>query len=435
MKSKRAVVIGAGLAGLLAARVLAEYCESVVVIEKDPLAGPEPRKGVPQGNHIHVLWSVGSALLEKFFPGLFDEIAAAGGAGFDNSSDMRWFHGGIWKMRMDSGLRIYSQSRPLLEYQVRQKLQQQYGVQIERTAVTGIKIENDSIVGVTTRQSDGVESEIAADLVVEASGRGSRLPAWLESHGYSKPDKLELKVNLRYASRLYQRKEGQDWKCMAIYGRPPGSKKSGVIFPIEGNCWIVTFGGCFGDHPGTDEAGFLEFARALERPDIYNAIVNAKPVSEISGYQFLSETWRRYDRLRDLPNGLVVMGDALCSFNPLYGQGITIAALEAAALDECLREQSPLSRYFTDTEKIIRDPWMLATGTDFLYTEAADNRPFWAKPLGLYTDRLLRLSADDPVLHMGFLKVLHLAEPPTHLFRPGILAAVMFPSRTKARQE
>lgn len=433
MQDKRAVVIGAGLAGLMAARVLADHYDSVVVIEKDQFTGPAPRKGVPQGNHIHVLWTVGSEILERLFPGLFEDLAKAGGVGFDNSADMRWYHGGVWKMRVDSGLRIYSQSRPLLEYQVRQKLQRHGNVHFERAAVTGISFENDRANGVSTRQSDGSESEFTAELVVDASGRASRLPKWLAAHDYSEPEKLELDVNLRYASRLYERKEGQDWKCMAVYARPPGSKKYGVIFPIENNRWIVTFGGCFGDHPGTDEEGFLEFARSLEQPDIYDAIVDAKPVSGISGYQYLTEAWRRYDKLRDLPDGLVVIGDALCSFNPLYGQGVTVAALEATALDQCLQANSSLRGYYSEAAKIIRNPWMLATGNDTLYPEASDKRPFWAKPLGLYTDRVLRLSASHPAVNAGFLNVLHLAKPPAHLFRPDILAAVMFSPQAKAR--
>ena len=169
MRHKQVVVIGAGLAGLMTARVLADHYDTVLVIEKDQFTGPEPRKGVPQGNHIHVLWTVGSAILEKFFPGLFEDLAAAGGVGFDNSADMRWYHGGVWKMRADSGLRIYSQSRPLLEHQVRQKLQRHGNVHFERAAVTGINFENGRASGVGTRKPDGSESELTAELVVDAS--------------------------------------------------------------------------------------------------------------------------------------------------------------------------------------------------------------------------------------------------------------------------
>jgi 2-polyprenyl-6-methoxyphenol hydroxylase-like FAD-dependent oxidoreductase len=433
--AKQAVVIGAGLAGMMAARVAADHFESVILIERDQVAGPEPRKGVPQGNHIHVLWSVGSAILENLFPGLFDQLAAAGAVGFDNSADMRWYQGGVWKLRMESGLRICSQSRPLLEHKVRQILQTHENVSFQRGSIDQLTIQNLKVCGVKLASSDNLDSEIRTDLVIDASGRGSRLPAWLVEHGYSEPQTIEVGVNLRYASRLYERPEGLDWASMAIYARPPLSKKSGVIFPIEGNRWIVTFGGCFDEHPATDEAGYLDFARSLGKPDIYDAIINAKPVSDISGFQFPKEVWRRYDKLSDLPAGLAVIGDAFCSFNPLYGQGVTVAALEAVALGNCLRSKASLQSYYRSAMKIIRNPWMMATGNDLLYPEASGERAFWTKPMGRYTDHVLRLSASNPTVFKGFLDVLHLAKPPSHLFRPDILAAVLLSPRESNRSD
>ena len=433
MPAKQAVVIGAGLAGMMAARVAADHYESVVLVDRDQIAGPEPRKGVPQGNHIHVLWSVGSAILENLFPGLFDELAAAGAVGFDNSADMRWYQGGVWKMRMQSGLRICSQSRPLLEHQVRQKLQAHSNVSFRRGIIENLVIENRQVCGVNLTSPDGVGSAIRADLVIDAAGRSSRLPAWLLEQGHRSPQTIEVGVNLRYASRLYERKSGLDWDSMAIYARPPLSKKSGVIFPIEGNRWIVTFGGCFDEQPVTDEDGFLNYAKSLEQPDIYEAIVDAKPASKISGFHFPREVWRRYDRLRDLPGGLAVIGDAFCSFNPLYGQGVTVAALEAVALGKCLDDAAPLHRYYRSAAKIIRNPWMLATGNDLLYPQATGQRAFWTKPMGRYTDQVLRLSATHPAVFKGFLNVLHLARPPAHLFSPEILKAVLFSPAAKQR--
>lgn len=435
MQAKQAVVIGAGLAGMMAARVAADHFESVVLVDRDQIRGPEPRKGVPQGNHIHVLWSVGSAILEKFFPGLFDELAAAGAVGFDNSADMRWYQGGVWKMRMQSGLRICSQSRPLLEHQVRQKLNARDNVSFQRGVIKGLIIDNRKVRGVNLASAEGVDSDIQADLVIDASGRASRLPAWLDQQGCEGPGHIEVGVNLRYASRLYERNEGLDWDSMAIYARPPLSKKSGVIFPIEDNRWIVTFGGCFDEQPSTDEAGYLEFAKSLDRPDIYETIVDAKPASEISGFHFPKEVWRRYDRLSTLPGGLAVIGDAFCSFNPLYGQGVTVAALEAVALDKCLREKASLNSYYRAAAKIIRNPWMLATGNDLLYPEATGKRAIWTKPMGRYTDHILRLSATHPAVFKGFLNVLHLAQPPAHLFRPEILKAVLFSPQSKQQTD
>jgi len=435
MRGKQAIVIGAGLAGLMGARVAADHYDRVTVLEKDDLPGTEPRKGVPQGNHIHVLWTAGSALLEQQFPGLFDALAADGGEGFDNSADMRWFHGGVWKMREHVGLRIYSQSRPLLEHHVRRKLLQHANVAIERGRVTGIRSEGGRIIGLIGQDASGRETEMDADVVIDASGRASRMPAWLESAGYSKPDVQQLDVDLGYSSRIYERRDGQDWKCMAVYARPPASRRSGVIFPIERNRWIVTLAGCFGDHPPREEAGFLDFARSLDRPDLHDAIAAARPVSDISSFRFKTESWRRYDRLDDLPDGLVMIGDALCSFNPLYGQGVTVAALEAAALAACLQGNRSLRDYYRETAGIIRYPWMLATGNDALYPEASKVRPWWAAPLGRYTDRVLRLSETHAGAHAGLLRVLHLAKTPLHLLRPDILTAVLLSPRANARPD
>lgn len=432
MQGKRAIVIGAGMSGLLAARVAANHFEQVTVLEKDDLAGPEARKGVPQGKHIHVLWTAGAELLEQYFPGLFDDLAADGGEAFDNSADMRWYHGGVWKMREPAGLRIHSQSRPLLEHHVRRILLENDTIRIRQASVTGLLVENGMVRGVSIRQSEDVDAELAADLVIDASGRGSKLPAWLQALGQPAPGVEEVDVDLRYATRQYERAEGQDWKCMAVYGRPPDGTRAGVIFPIENNRWIVTLAGSFGDHPGSDDAAFLDFASGLDRPDLFNAIRNATPASDIACFSYPKEIWRRYDRLRQMPEGLAVIGDAMCSFNPLYGQGVTVAALEAVQLDACLRNGRSLQSYFRAARNVIRYPWMLATGNDTLYPDGAPQRPWWAPALGAYTDRILRLSANNQQAHESLLRVLHLARTPFHLFRPATLAATLFSRQARA---
>jgi 2-polyprenyl-6-methoxyphenol hydroxylase-like FAD-dependent oxidoreductase len=432
MQSKRAIVIGAGMSGLLAARVAAEHFEQVTVLEKDTLPGPEARKGVPQGKHIHVLWTAGAKLLEQYFPGLFDDLAAAGGESFDNSSDMRWYHGGVWKMREPAGMRIHSQSRPLLEHHVRRILLQRESVRIRRGSVNGLIMDQGAVRGVSIRPSEGADKDLAADLVIDASGRGSRLPAWLQAHGLPAPAVEEVDVDLRYATRLYERADGMDWKCMAVYGRPPDGTRAGVIFPIENNRWIVTLAGSFGDHPGGDDTGFLDFARALDRPDLYEAIAKATAASDIACFSYPKEIWRRYDRLGQMPGGLTVIGDAMCSFNPLYGQGVTVAALEAAQLDQCLRKGDSLRSYLRAARNVIRYPWMLATGNDTLYPGGARQRDWWAPALGAYTDRILRLSASHQQAHESLLRVLHLARTPFHLFRPATLAAALFSRQARA---
>ena len=197
-------------------------------------------------------------------------------------------------------------------------------------------------------------------------------------------------------------------------------------------CTDITLGGSFGDHPGSDDGAFLDFARGLDRPDLYNAIRYATPASDIASFSYPKEIWRRYDRLRQLPEGLAVIGDAMCSFNPLYGQGVTVAALEAVQLDQCLRKGRSLRSYFRAARNVIRYPWMLATGNDTLYPDGEPQRPWWAPALGAYTDRILRLSATNQQAHESLLRVLHLARTPFHLFRPATLAAALFSRQARA---
>lgn len=422
-KRAHAVVIGAGISGLLSARVLSNHFASVTVLEKDLQSDINPRRGAPQGNHIHVLWSVGASIIESFFPGVFEELATQGAVSFDNSADMRWFHGGVWKLRMNSGMKMHSQSRPLLEHHIRERLQQSPNISFIQGSVSQANFSLSSPPQVVYTDAGKLQRLLDADFVLDASGRGSNLPKWLRDQGFATPPEQSVGVDLRYASRLYQKPRNNDWHCMAIYARPPESKKSGVIFPIEGDRWIVTLGGCLGEHPGNEEAEFLEFARNLERPDLHDAIQLAEPASDISSFRFPNQLWRRYDKIK-MPKGLGVTGDALCSFNPLYGQGITVSAQLAAALDECMTKPDPNRVFQKRSAQIIRSPWLLATGTDLLYPEVAGDRPRWVRPLGRYIDRLLRLSESDPHALRVFLEVLHLSKPPSHLVHPRTLVKV-----------
>jgi len=436
---RHAVVVGASVAGLLAARVLSGHFDRVTVLEKDPLpGGAAARKSVPQGNHIHVIWSGGAAAIERLLPGLWAEMQAHGAVSFDNSRDMRWFHRGVWKLRTPTGFIMYSQSRPLLEERIRARVRALGNVRI----VTGAKVleplvtdDGQHIRGVRACMADDGDAPVGieATLVVDASGRASRSPAWLETLGCGAPRESRVGIDLRYASRLYEMPaRGQrDWQVMAVYGGPPDARRAGVIFPIEGNRWIVTLSGCLGDHPAGDEPGFLDFARGLERPDLYEAIAKARPLSPITVYGFADEVRRHYEANDRLPGGLVVIGDALCAFNPLYGQGITVCALEAEALDRRLRELGAHGacdrvfgrRYFRDAARVVGDAWLVATATDLLFPQAEGRRPPGLGLFGWYNRQLLELCACDPRVLRRFLEVLHFVERPRALFGARTLLA------------
>jgi 2-polyprenyl-6-methoxyphenol hydroxylase-like FAD-dependent oxidoreductase len=433
---RTAIVVGASIAGLLAARALSGHFDRVLVLDKDELPGPDrARKAVPQGNHIHVIWSGGAAAIERHFPGLWHEMQALGAIAFDNSLDMRWFHRGVWKLRTPTGFVMHSQSRPLLEHRIRSRLVELGNVEV-RPGHTVQELLWDAaasrVCGVLATDDQAAPCEMPADLVVDASGRSSRVPEWLERHGYSRPRESTVGIDLKYASRLYAipPDPARDWQVMAIYGGPPASRRAGVIFPIEGGRWIVTLSGCLGDHPPGDDDGFLEFASGLDRRDLHDAIVGATPLSPISVYGFAKERRRHYEALARIPAGLLVLGDAACVFNPLYGQGVSVCALEAEALERCLARipagnEDALDRlpraYYREASPIIARAWLLATATDLLFPQAVGSRPPGLGLFGWYNRQILEASSTNEAVLRRFYEVLHFLQPPTALFAPSIV--------------
>jgi 2-polyprenyl-6-methoxyphenol hydroxylase-like FAD-dependent oxidoreductase len=263
-----------------------------------------------------------------------------------------------------------------------------------------------------------------ADLVVDAGGRGSRTPQWLESLGYAKPEESTVEVNIGYASRLYERPEDntRDWQILAAFATPPGHTRTGYIFPIEGRRWLVSCVGHLQDYPPDDEEGFHQFARSLEVPDFFEAIQDARPLSPIAAFRFPAHRWRRYERLAHLPDGLVVLGDAVCSFNPVYGQGMSACALQVDLLDRLLRQAGPrlpegfAKRFFRQAAKILANPWFLATTSDFAYPRTRGRRPFGTKIINWYVGRLFALCAWNRSILLRFYRVMHFIDRPAVLF-------------------
>jgi 2-polyprenyl-6-methoxyphenol hydroxylase-like FAD-dependent oxidoreductase len=390
------------------------------------------------------------------------------------AGDTRWLHYGDWKTRFASGMTMLSQSRSLLEAKVRERVAALPGVRLEvgrsvvgllggRARAGGVRLAPDDE---TLVREDGstasVKDEIAADLVVDASGRGSRTPQWLETLGIAPPAETEVRVDVGYASRLFVRpaRPRGDWLGLMIYPTPPGTRL-GVLFPVEDGRWLVTLVGWFGDHPGASDAGFLEFAKSLDAPDIHDAIREAEPASPVAIHKFPSNRRRHYERMEDLPEGLVVLGDAFCSFNPIYGQGMTTGALGARTLDECLRAAGAGARsaagsgtasaagddplrgltrsFHRELARVIASPWLMTTTEDFRSRSAEGARPAWAPLLHWYTERVHKLTWSDPFVAARFLQVMHLTAGPSALFHPyvvwralGLPAAQPSPPRSPA---
>jgi 2-polyprenyl-6-methoxyphenol hydroxylase-like FAD-dependent oxidoreductase len=438
-----AVVIGASMAGLLAARVLGDHFPRITVVERDRLPpGPAFRPGVPQSRHLHVLLARGRLVLEELFPGLIAELRAAGAQDLDWPGDFLWLSPGGWGQRFRPGLQMLSLSRELLEWGVRRRLEAAGRVQfLQQCEVVALLADHggSSVTGVRLRHRQAEEAAggaggvLPADLVVDASGRNSRAPRWLEELGYAPPPEVVVNSFLGYASRTYARPRDLplDWKALFFQARPPQIARAGAIFPIEGDRWIVTLAGAGRDYPPTDDDGFLAFARSLRSPILASALEHAEPLSSIAGYQRTENQRRRYERMARRPERFLVLGDAVCAFNPIYGQGITVAALDALLLADCLRRQRrrPGGEWTGLAEQFQRrlarsnaTPWLMATGEDLRYPTTEGARP--GPPTRLfhrYLDRLVAASTDNRWVSRVFLRVLHLLAPPTALFRPSVL--------------
>jgi 2-polyprenyl-6-methoxyphenol hydroxylase-like FAD-dependent oxidoreductase len=438
-----AVVIGASMAGLLAARVLGDHFPRVTVVERDRLPpGPAFRPGVPQSRHLHVLLQRGRLVLEELFPGLIAELRAAGAQDLDWPGDFLWLSPGGWGQRFRPGLQMLSLSRELLEWGVRRRLEAAGRVQfLQQCEVVALLADHggSSVTGVRLRRRQAEEAAggaggvLPADLVVDASGRNSRAPRWLEELGYAPPPEVVVNSFLGYASRSYARPRDLllDWQALFFQAQPPALARAGALFPVEGDRWIVTLAGAGRDYPPTDDDGFLAFARSLRSPILASALEHAEPLSSIAGYQRTENQRRRYERMARRPERFLVLGDAVCAFNPIYGQGITVAALDALLLADCLRRQRrrPGGEWTGLAEQFQRrlarsnaTPWLMATGEDLRYPTTEGARP--GPPTRLfhrYLDRLVAASTDNRWVSRVFLRVLHLLAPPTALFRPSVL--------------
>jgi 2-polyprenyl-6-methoxyphenol hydroxylase-like FAD-dependent oxidoreductase len=439
--NKHAIVVGGSLAGMLAARVLADYFNRVTIIERDPLSEiPEPRKGVPQARHLHVLLARGREVLQQLFPGLVEELIALGAPLVDMAADLAWLTPAGWGARFDSEIRIIGSSRDLLECSIRQRLASFTNVRfISECDVKELIIDpnNDRIAGVklscrNAASSFACEQTLEGDLVADASGRSSRAPQWLKEKGYDPPSETIVNAFLGYASRIYRRNDSlRDCKGVYVQPAPPGDNRGGALFPVEGNRLILTLAGYGKDYPPPDEEGFIEFARSLRTPSIYNVIKDAEPLSPIFTYRATENRLRHYEKTRRLPEGLIILGDAVCAFNPVFAQGMTMAAIGAMTLDQCLRDRykkSPdgdlmgLSRRFQKKlAKVNVAPWMLATSEDLRVSGCVgEPHGFIAGLMQRYADKVVRLSTDSPKARKALLEVFNLLKPPSALFNPVI---------------
>ena len=428
----QAVVLGGSMAGLLAARVLSERFKRVVVIERDvlPPVG-EHRRGVPQGRHLHALHPRGLEILNELFPGFSTSLAAGGAVVCDVSGDLRWQLSGIQLRQARTGMPALFCSRPFIEGHIRALVQRLPEVRfLQESSIGGLTatVDKHVVTGVQIHGPDGLPSHVAGSLVVDASGRGSRTPAWLTELGYREPAEDRVDIGLGYATRRYRLRPGALGKDhMILTAGTPANSRAAVLAVIEGGHHMLTVAGICGDYPPTDPAGFDEFVARLPTADIAAAVAGADPLGDPVPFRFPVSVRRRYERLAAFPAGLLVIGDAACSFNPVYGQGMTVAAKEAMTLRRVLaRDTRPdARRYFRGIAAAIDGAWDIAVGSDLAFPEVGGKRSAKVRLVNAYLPRLHAAAARDEALATAMIRVIGLKDRPEGLLRPDRVLRVL----------
>jgi 2-polyprenyl-6-methoxyphenol hydroxylase-like FAD-dependent oxidoreductase len=432
----RAVVLGASMAGLLAARVLTDSYGQVTVMDRDQLPEtPMHRRGVPHGRHVHALLAAGQQALEELFPGLTAELVAHGASAGDVLANGRWYLNGHRLRQAPTGLVALCASRPLLEGHVRARVRALSNVRfLDRCDTLGLATTPDGrrVTGVRVLPradgNAGAEQVLGADLVVDATGRGSRTPVWLEALGYARLQSEQVRIGLGYATRTYRLPpDALGGDLGMLHAATPPHPRAGALLLLEGGRWMVTLAGILGDYPPTDPDGFLAFARSLRFPDLYQAIRDGEPLDAPVAFRFPASVRRRYERLDRFPDGLLVVGDAVCSFNPIYGQGMSVAAVEALLLRRHLeRGVVPQPRrFFGDLARTVDVPWEIAVGGDLVFPGVQGRRTLKVRLVNAYLARLHAAAGHDARLAGAFLRVAGLVAPPESLLRPGVVLRVL----------
>jgi flavin-dependent dehydrogenase len=430
----RAVVIGGSLTGMLAAAALSEAVATVTVVERHELPhGPLPRQGVPQARHAHLMWSGGARALDAVLPGATERLLAAGGRRFSAPDDMVVLTSGGWLPRHPGRQFFLGSTRDLLDWVVRDMVTRRPGVRtMPGRSVLGLRGTTTAVTGVLVR--DGVREEVLeADLVVDASGRGSAMPRWLDRLGLPAARTDVVDCGLGYASRYFKAPPGTgDFPAVNVQADPrrnaPGL--SGTIVPVEDGRWLVTLAGTRGGRPTGEAADFEDFARGLRHPVIADLISRATPLSDVTVSRSTVNQRRRYERMPVWPEGLVVLGDALAHFNPLYGQGMAVAAQQALLLrDAALRGSGGAAR-------AAEPAWALSCGQDLRYPGAEGRQP---GPVGAlltrYSDRLTATATTRGTPARAFVDVLSMSARHGRLLRPDVMASVLAPGRREPSAE
>ena len=437
---QQAVVIGAGIGGLSAARALADHFERVLVLERDALpAEPLDRAGVPQGRHVHALLAGGQRALGELFPGFESDLVRAGAVPLRVGLDVRVERPGFDPFpQRDLGWDAYAMSRPLIEWAVRRRVEECSSIELrQRCRVQELvpRADGSGVSGVRYTNPDGAAETASADLVIDASGLGRPTLDLLVTTGRTQPEATTIGVDFMYATAVFAIPEDAsgDWKGVMCFGAGGRESRGALMLPLEGRRWILSVGGRHGDNPPRDEAGFVTYVQGLRTSTVYDAVKHAKRLGDIAHFRFPESVYRRYERLENFPRGVLPLGDAICRFNPVYGQGMSVAAQEARALSRLLaarvRETDPLAglapTFFKEVSALVATPWAGAAIPDFVHPDTRGERPANFEQTLKFGIALGKLAARDPAIHKLTAEVQHLLKPRSVYQDPELVQRVL----------
>ena len=429
--ASHAIVIGAGIAGLCAARVLTDTFDSVTVLDRDTLpADGQPRAGVPQGRHVHAVLVRGSRAIRDLFPGLVEDFVADGVPTGDLLANTRAYNGPYRLAPVDSGLEGIYIARPDLEHRIRERLATLPNVTITTgRTVVGLTASSGTVTGVRTVTA-GTEApdELGADLVVDASGRGSRTPQWLTDLGYRQPPEQRVRIDINYSSCTFSMPADVIDHAHGVLVTPtPTNPRGGGLIDMGDDRWLVSLTGYRDTAPPVELDDFTEFARQLAIPDIYHALCRATPTGKPVRFRMPEAVRRRYDKLTHFPDGLVVLGDAACTFNPIYGQGMSIAAQEALVLRRHLQRHGGrrTSRLRSQIARAGAGAWMMSVNYDLRMPWVPGRRTPVVRLGNAYLALLYPVSTRDGAVARAFMRVANLVDRPAMIARPSIALRVV----------
>jgi 2-polyprenyl-6-methoxyphenol hydroxylase-like FAD-dependent oxidoreductase len=435
-----AVILGASIAGLLAARVLADFYGTVTVVERDVLPeGPATRRGVPQGGQPHTLAARVAGIADQLFPGFLGELVN-GGAKVWNDGDLSRLcltFGGHQLLRSGKvpdpkSIVIHYAHRPFFEWNLRRRVRALPNVTFldghdvvrltsnrHRGRVTGV---------VVARRDSGAQQNLPADLVVDATGRGSRTPLFLEQLGYGRPREDKLTVHVTYSSQRVHVAPGTLRENFTITAAEPRRPTGFAMFAGENDTYVLAVQTLAGHPVPTDRAALLDSLADLAPPHALAAARAAEPLTDVTQYKFPANRWRRYDKLERTPDGLIVMGDAMCTFNPLYGQGMSVAAIESLVLRDCLLQHGDDGlprRFFSLAAKEIGVAWRAAVSSDLALPQVTGNRTMSVRLNNAFTDRVLAAAETDPAMVQKFLRMMNMVSHRSEFFHPSTMARMI----------